>query len=288
MAINTYIANGGDGRFTDRIAAYFGKTLVSEIDAKAVRDAAGEIYPKAASSTLRRQLYTPLKAAINHCSHEGLCAPILLKSPEDRNKRVQFCTPAQADAIILAMVSQPNRYLPALVTGLFGQGMRMGEALTLDGSDVSLEHKFAILRDTKNGDERVITLIGKTIAAWSILPTLGKPGPLFRRLDGTPFSTGNNSGGQIAKPFRKAVTDAGLNPAMITPHICRHSWATWFYAQTLDVLRLKDEGGWKSEEWHRYTRSRLPSIGDEARRLRWDFSGENRGNISATPSVSAG
>lgn len=285
MAVRTYVANGGNSRFTDKIISHFGATLVSSIDAKTVRDACDEIYPEAAPATLRRQLYTPLKAAINHCAEEGLCAPIVLKSPPDGNKRVQFCTPAQADAIITAMAVEDNFYLPALVTGLFGQGMRMGEALALDGSDVSLEHKFAVLRDTKNGEERVITLIPRTIAAWSLLPTCGKPGPLFRRLDGTPFETGKNSGGQIAKPFRRAVTATGMDPSLITPHVCRHSWATWFYAQTMDVLRLKAEGGWKSDEWQRYTRSRLPSIGEEALKLRWNFSGENRGTEAQEPRV---
>lgn len=287
-AAQVYRAAGKDGRFINPILDHFGDTLVSAIDAKALRSASIAIYPSAKPATLRRQLYTPVKAMINICAEEGLCAPIKLKSPEDGTKRVQFCIPAQADAIIAELMTDSNQYLPALVTGLFGQGMRMGEALTLDASDVSLEHKFAILRNTKNGEERVITLIGRTIAAWSLLPTIGKPGPLFRRGDGSVFLTGKNSGGQIAKPFRRAVKAAGLDERTITPHICRHSWATWLYAQTKDVLLLKSEGGWKSDEWQRYTRARLPSIGEEAQKLHWDFAGENRGNGSSAPRFSAG
>lgn len=287
QAATQYRAAGKDGRFLTAIETHFGDTPVSAIDPQAMRKAAKAIYPNAASATLRRQLYTPMKAIINHCADEGLCAPIRLKSPKDGNKRTQFLTPAQAEKVILAFASEKNRYLPALITGLFGQGMRLGEALSIDGSDVSLEHKFAILRNTKNGEERTITLTGRTIAAWSLLPTVGKPGPLFRREDGLGFRLGKNSGGQIAKQFRRAVCEAGFDPAVITPHICRHSWATWFYAQVVDVLRLRDEGGWKSNEWQRYTRSRLPSIGEEARKLRWDFVGENRGKETEGPSVAA-
>jgi integrase len=32
----------------------------------------------------------------------------------------------------------------------------------------------------------------------------------------------------------------------VTPHDCRHSWATWFYCLSKDLLLLKDEGGWAS------------------------------------------
>lgn len=288
QASEQYRAAGRDARFLTKLEDYFGDTLVSAIDAQGMRSAAKEVYPSAAPATQRRQLYTPVKAVINHCADEGLCAPIRLKSPKDGNKRTQFLTPAQAEKIIMAFAAEKNRYLPALVTGLFGQGMRLGEALSIDGSDVSLEHKFAILRNTKNGEERTITLTSRTIAAWSLLPTVGKPGKLFRREDGLGFRVGKNSGGQIAKQFARAVEAAGLDPQVITPHICRHSWATWFYAQTVDVLRLRDEGGWKSNEWQRYTRSRMQSIGDEAKRLRWYFVGENRGNSAEKPSVAAG
>lgn len=277
QAAQMYRAAGKDARFLNPIVDYFGDTLVSAIDAEVMRKAARDIYSNASSATVRRQLYTPVKAIINHCADEGLCTPIRLRSPKDGNKRTHFITPAQAERILLALAKERNRYIAALVTGLLGQGMRLGEALALDGTDVSLEHKYAILRNTKNGEERTITLIGRTIAAWSLLPTIGKPGPLFRREDGLPFPIRKNAGGQIAKPFRRAAAAAGLDPNVITPHICRHSWATWFYAQTMDVLRLRAEGGWKSNEWQRYTRSRLPSIGEEAKRFRWDFAGENRG-----------
>ena len=31
-----------------------------------------------------------------------------------------------------------------------------------------------------------------------------------------------------------------------TPHTCRHTWATWFYAITLDPMKLRTEGDWSS------------------------------------------
>lgn len=30
----------------------------------------------------------------------------------------------------------------------------------------------------------------------------------------------------------------------LTPHDCRHTWATWHYCIHRDLQRLRDEGGW--------------------------------------------
>lgn len=273
-AITIYENAGGDTRFLPAIKRHLGSLPVSEINNAAMRRAANTIYPGRSPATIRRQLYTPMKAIINCAADDDLCPPARLKSPQGGNKRIQFFTPEQAEVVLQYLAGEENQYLPALVTALFGQGMRMGEALNLDASDVNLAHRYAILRDTKNGEERMISLIPRVVAAWSRLPTLDKPGPLFRRIDGTPFPTGTNRGGQIKKPFVRAVKAAGLDPATYTPHVCRHSWATWYYDQTKDVLRLKAEGGWKSEEYQRYTKLNAGGIGQFALECGWEFTAD--------------
>lgn len=52
-------------------------------------------------------------------------------------------------------------------------------------------------------------------------------------------------GGQIKTAFAGARRRAGLD-ASVTPHVLRHTWATWFYGLSRDVMLLKHEGGWKS------------------------------------------
>lgn len=287
QAINLFRQAGRDTRFLDRIEKYFQDTPVADIRNAEMRAAANAIYPKAASATIRRQLYTPMKAVLNFAANEELCAPPRLMSPTGGKRKIQFFTPEEADAVLVALASEQNQFLVALVTGLFGQGMRMGEAITLDSRDVSLNHRYAILRNTKNGEERIITLTSRTIAAWSRLPTIKVPGSLFRRADGHSFDHGKNRGGQISKPFTRAVEAAGLDPSRYTPHICRHTWATWFYDQTKDVLRLKTEGGWKSTEYERYVKMVAPGIGKTASKHGWDFLGEDRGSFLQNDEKSA-
>ena len=280
QALKLYKEVKPSARFLDPLERYFGDIPVRGITNAEMRRAANALYPGRAEATIRRQLYTPVKAILNNAAEEGYCAPPRFKSPKDGSKRTYFFTPEEADSLITALAAEENGYLAPLVTFLFGQGSRMGETLTLDGTDVHLDLRMAILRDTKNNEERRITLIPRVIASLSTLPTLGVPGPLFRRLDGLPFRSGKDNGGQIKEPFKRAVKAIGLDEHRFTPHVCRHSWATWFYSQTRDVLRLKDEGGWKSAEWQRYTKLGTPELGDEARKRGWNFelSGENRGN----------
>lgn len=277
-------------RFLEPLERYFADTLVSDINNALMRKAANSLYPEASPATIRRQLFTPVKAILNNAAEEDLCAVPKLKAPKGGNKRTDFFTPEQADALITALAGEENGYLAPMATLLFGQGCRMGEALTLDGTDVHLDHKMAILRDTKNGEERRVTLIPRVIAALSTLPTIGVAGPLFRRLDGYPFRSGQDNGGQIKRPFVRAVNAIGLDSARFTPHVCRHSWATWFYAQTRDVLRLQNEGGWKSGEWQRYTKIGTPELGEAAWKRGWKFDlvGENRGTEEANPSAATG
>ncbi|ORE90951.1 site-specific integrase [Aurantimonas sp. 22II-16-19i] len=286
-ALAVYLETRPDARFTAPLLRYFAGTLVADINNAEMRRAAAALYPAAAPATIRRQLYTPVKAILNAAAADDLCHVPKLTAPSGGNRRTVFFLPDQADALITSLAGERNGFLAPMATFLFGQGCRMGETVTLDGRDVSLEHRFAILRDTKNGEERRVSLVPRVVAALSTLPTVGQPGPLFRRIDGFGFRHGGANGGQIKKPFARATEAAGLDPERYTPHVCRHSWATWFYAQTKDVRRLQDEGGWKSGEWQRYTRLGTPDLGQSALRAGWDFSelGENRGKMPQEPAA---
>ena len=45
--------------------------------------------------------------------------------------------------------------------------------------------------------------------------------------------------------WRGAIGRVKLNPEL-TPHSCRHTWASWHYAPHKDLLLLKQDGGWSS------------------------------------------
>ena len=272
MAVNAYLDSGKDGRFLPRLIEHFAETRLAEIDNAVMARAANTLYPGRAPATIRRQLYTPVSAVINFAKDDKL------RAPKGAGQRTIFLTPQEVERLIRAATMQPSPYLAPLITFLIGQGVRMGEAIALDGRDVNLSARYAILRDTKNGEERTIALIPRVVAALSRLPSIGRRGPVFRRFDDKPFTPRTGRGGQVRNPFRLAVTSAGLDGAEITPHVCRHTWATWHYAVNRDPLALKLAGGWKSNEWQRYAKAAPIGLADSILAHGWDFAGENRGN----------
>lgn len=275
-ALSAYLDHGRDARFLDRILEHFHDMPCGAIDNVAMARAANALYPGRAPATIRRQLYTPVSAVLNFVKDDRL------RAPKGGGSRTMFVMPALADAVIRAATCQPSPWLPALITFWFGQGTRAGETFAIDGrNDIDLAGRWAMLRDPKNGHERRVTLQPRVVAALSVLPNIGQPGPLFRRFDGKPFAEKIGRGGQVRTAFAHAVEAAGGDPAIITPHVCRHSWATWFYAQTKDTLRLKEEGGWLSNEHQRYVKLGTPEIAKEAFDKGWDFrtAGENWGNV---------
>lgn len=279
-AMTAYLDNGRDARFLDRILEHFQSTKLGDIDNAAMSRAANAIYPGRAPATVRRQLYVPVNAIINFMKDDKL------RAPKGGGQRTIFLSPEEVERIIRAAVAQQSPFLAPLVTFLFGQGARMGETLALNGKDVNLSARYAILRDTKNKQERTITLIPRVVAALSVLPTIGHDGPVFRRFDGKEFKERKGRGGQIRNPFAYAVEQAGLS-SEVTPHVCRHTWATWHYAVNKDPLLLKREGGWLSNEYQRYVKAAPPGLSDAIMQHNWDFTGENRGRQANYQTISS-
>lgn len=262
QAATRYMKQGGEERFLEKPRAYLGSTRIDEITQEQIDDAGLKAY--ANTATRRRQFHAPVIAVLRA---NGIRQSF--ERPANGLKRTHFLRPDEAVRLIdrIAASRYSNPWTPALATFLFGQGSRVGETMAIDGKrDISLEHKYAILRDTKNGMERKITLCPRVIAAVSLIPNYGHAGPLFLRYDGRPYDVPEDRGYNL-KFWRPAVKDCGLDADNITPHVARHSWATWFYSYTKDVVRLKAEGGWESDEWQRYVKLAVPTMGKMAEKL---------------------
>lgn len=258
---------GGEARFLDAPKARLGGLRIDQITQQTLDDEANKAYPLN-TATRRRQFYAPVIAVLKSAG-----IGTVFRRPPDTSQRTLFLWPQKAVQLVDRIMDSrwPNPWAPALATFLFGQGSRVGETLAIDGrDDISLEGRYAILRDTKNGRERMVTLCSRTIAAVSTIPNLGQRGPLFLRYDGRPYSEREDRGHRF-RFWSRAATELDLNPHDYTPHVARHSWATWFYSQTKDVVRLVKEGGWESDEWKRYVKLAVPTMGAQAITLGFDF-----------------
>jgi len=109
-----------------------------------------------------------------------------------------------------------------------------------------------------------------------------RTGAVFRTDDGSPYAdTGRQFGGQIKTGFRGARVRAQLRE--VTPHTLRHTWATWFWSVSKDLMLLKHEGGWQSVEMlERYTHLMQSHLVPEIRRV-WGDTHPRLGRLPGAP-----
>ena len=127
----------------------------------------------------------------------------------------------------------------AVVTLLYGCGLRISEALSLTGADAALPEVLRILG--KGGRERVVPVLPAARAAVAAyvrlcpFPVAQERGaPLFRGARGGPLNPR-----LIAGAMARARGALGL-PATATPHALRHSFATHLLAAGGDLRAIQD------------------------------------------------
>ncbi len=125
----------------------------------------------------------------------------------------------------------------AVVTLLYGCGLRMSEALGLTGRDLPLGEALRITG--KGGKERVVPVIPAARDAVDIYLRLcpyemTPDGALFRGQRGGPLN-----GRLIRKVTEKARLQLGL-PATATPHAMRHSFATHLLSAGGDLRAIQE------------------------------------------------
>lgn len=125
----------------------------------------------------------------------------------------------------------------AVVTLLYGLGLRISEALSLKGGDAPLPEVLQIRG--KGGKERIVPVIAPArdaVEAYrAVCPfNLGEDAPLFR---------GQRGGALGPRPIQKVMEAARLQlglPATATPHALRHSFATHLLAAVGDLRAIQE------------------------------------------------
>lgn len=246
----SYLETGAHGAGTilrvQRLAKHWGPSLGCDEITQATLDDAGREVCRRGSlpATRHREVVTPTSAVLHFAARRGWCPVPLFEVAKAGGRRTDWITPADAEKLI---EGAPD-YFRGLLTFLFCTGARVNEALTLDWATVDLDHARATLRDTKSGHDRIVDLVPRAVAL--LRPLAQRDGRVFLNRAGKPYRDTNDSattpyGGQLAKVFATTLHASGVG-RHLTPHIIRHTWATWHYCHYRDPYRLRDDGGWRS------------------------------------------
>jgi integrase len=154
-----------------------------------------------------------------------------VRKPKEPRGRVRFLSEDEINAngeeiegertrLLNACKKSSNTYLHTIVVLALSTGMRQGEILNLRWPDVDLNTGRIILHETKNGERRVVPLLGR---ARELLKELSK----VRRLDTDLLFPGRNPEKPvfIRTPWLEAVKDAGIDDLKF--HDLRHSAASY-------------------------------------------------------------
>lgn len=266
--VNSYLDAGKSSRYLEPVIKAIGPLEIHDLTQAKIDAEGRKAYPGVQPPTLRRQWHGVINAVLSHAG-----APIRFKLPAKSQATVRFCTPKEADAIIreCEQARFPDPWKPALAEVLFGTGCRAGEAMDLNARrDVNLEYRTITFRNTKNGSDRTVELVARTVTALKKLENISEDGPLIRKGNGKAYAEkGEEVSGHQLRFLRAAAERAGVE---FNPHMSRHSFATWYYAQTKDLLRLRRHCGWRSSQLvDVYTHIAPEQVGWDAIALGWDF-----------------
>ena len=225
----------------DRLLLALGDTQLRKIDQQTAIDLREKMLrPDAAPGTYTRAIVMPLRAILHHAHKLGWCDPPHIVAPRENPGRTLFFLPDEVDRLIAAAAP----HLKPLIVFLVGTGARMSEAIEVDWRDVDLAGSRAIFWRTKAGKRRNAELSPRVVAALANLDH--REGPVFLGPAGYPYvDRERRYGGQIKTGWATARQHAGL-AREFTPHVCRHTFASWHYAMHKDLIKLKQDGGWSS------------------------------------------
>ncbi len=217
-------------RFLAKIEDYWKDTLVSEITPGAIRQSAIALYPSVSGATRNRQVIVPTQAIINHCAELEYCPTIRVRRFKVETKTKEPVTLEWVERFC----AHASPHLAGVCMFMFGTGARLGEATALKWADVDLDLRTALIRQTKIGDERIAHLPPSLISALANIPSNRHPDePVFQY----------QMRDSVRQPWLSAIKRAGIKK--LSPHSCRHGFATTLLQAGVDVKTVAVRGGWK-------------------------------------------
>jgi len=228
-AAQLYRAAGKSDRFLSRIEDHFKETLVKDITAGAIRQMAIDLFPKGKGATRNRQGICPAQAVINFAAESELCSPIRVRRFKVEGKikepvTLEWLEPFMANA---------NPAIAALGLFMFLTGARISEALAVQWDDISLNGCTVVIKQTKVSNERLSHLPTRLVAAIANLPRINdRPVFVYQHPD------------DMIRAWKSAIKAAKIK--RLTPHSCRHGFATGLLRRGVDVMTVAYLGGWKT------------------------------------------
>lgn len=198
---------------------------IKNSDLKAV---AIKLYPKARNETRNRQVLTPAAAVLHYAAEDGAIPWLRVSKLPEREPE----TRAVSRDIARVLIANTEGQQQAFLIFLFRQGWRVSEVLRLEWRHLDLKERSVNYHNRKADVWKLMPLAEDVVSALSCVP----PERRFGRV----FSWGNKS--NVYRWLRPLCRKLGVH---FTPHMARHSVATWAINDGASPLDLMEAYGWR-------------------------------------------
>ncbi|MDA9982674.1 site-specific integrase [Gammaproteobacteria bacterium] len=165
-----------------------------------------------------------------------------VKKPTEPRGRVRFLSDDERERLLQACEKSDSPYLYPVFVLAISTGMRQGEIMGLTWDAVDLHQGRITLHHTKNGEIRVVPLVGKALE-------LLKDHAKVKRIDTPLLFPGRakpNKPIDLRSPWRAALKAAGIEDFRF--HDTRHSTASYLVMNGASLAEVSEVLGHKSLE----------------------------------------
>lgn len=158
-----------------KLKANLGQCSLATLDQKLVAKYRDDRLKEVSDSTARKELYM-LSKVLGFAEIEcGITLPrgnpvLKIRKPSDSKARDRRLTMAEWESLEAECKASRNIYLWPAIELAVEASARQGELLGLRWENVDLKRKFALLKDTKNGEERAVPLSPRALEVLKSLP----------------------------------------------------------------------------------------------------------------------
>jgi integrase len=227
-----YRKAGKAPKYLEMAEDYWKDKTVKDITRGALKRAAIELLPKGSGAYRNRAVIAPTLAVINYAADLDMCPPMRARRfPEPKKTK----EPASWEWVQTFM-AHTSPHLGGLACFMFLTGARISEALGITWGDIDLSAaRVRIVMGKLGGEERVAWMPPELVAALANITSNRDPeAAVF------PYAAYDS----VRKPWDAAVKRAGLKK--VTPHGCRHGFATVLLQDGVNPITVAKRGGWKS------------------------------------------
>lgn len=218
-----------DKRWIDKIVTLLGDHELADIRQHTIIDTANKLFPIHPPATKNRQVIVVIASILHYAAENNLCPYIRVRKFKERAPEPRALSKDHARALIAGAEGK----MRLILVWLFFQGWRISDTLRLQWNAVDLVAGNVRYHISKTDEWRIMPLHAAVIQ--SLVDAIPSSGRVF------PWQNKSNFYRALRPLCRR------LN-VKFTPHMARHSFATWLVNEGVSTQEIMEAGGWRDHK----------------------------------------